>query len=380
MIKPQQEDKQAQSAKPLTALHFYRHDPLLVLLKNKCHLSTLTICIGSILLPAVVFSFWWLQWIHDATVWNIGDTLSVLLQIFILFPAIFLIYQLVPASIAELFNAFESNAVIGMPRRYGSNNRTYETFRQQMISWIDNRAWSIIIFLLVLCYVLYRLLLQEPANSSPVPYWMRACAIIGYLPLMYATGISVIRLLLSLIFINWLFAGFTLQIKPLHPDGAGGLGTLSHLLWASISIMLWEALLLLASVLARNLSWLSFSEMILLGAIYITLTPALLIGWLIFPHAMMVKSRDELLQPLTDEYQQALLQSLSINTHDTRSLVSTTRRLTVLKQRYDLLHDSFPTWPMETSTFNRIGATVVLPLILPIVTSLITLALHPLGL
>ncbi len=197
---------------------------------------------------------------------------------------------------------------------------------------------------------------------------------------MYATGISVIRLLLALIFTNWLFYSFKLQIKPLHADGAGGLGAMAQLLWASIGIMLWEALLLLASVLSRNLLWLSLSEMILLGAIYITLTPALLIGWLIFPHRMMVKARDELLQPLTDEYQQALLQSLSSHEHDTRSLISGTRRLTALKQRYDLLRNTFPTWPLETNTLNRIGVTVILPLILPIITSVITLALHPLGL
>jgi hypothetical protein len=209
---------------------------------------------------------------------------------------------------------------------------------------------------------------------------MRLCAIIIYLPLMYAIGMSVVRLLLALIFTNRLFYLFTLQVQPLHPDGSGGLGVLGRLLWLSTSIMLWEALLLVASVLSSNLHWLSFSEMILLGAIYVALTPALLIGWLIFPHQMMVRARDEALQPLAAEYQRTLMESLSSGGAEVRSVVTETRRLVALKQRYDLARDSFPTWPLETSALSRLVVTIILPIMLPLITSLISLALRVPGL
>lgn len=380
MIDQQKEIKDAVEDQPLTARQLYQHDPLLVLLRDRWHLSTIWICAGVVLLPGSVYFFWWLGWIRTAPAWNVSDTLSVLLQTFILFPVIFLIYVLIPGSIAGLFNTLKTNGVIGEPRKHLSSGKTYEAFVQQMVSWIDNIGWILAIVVLVVCYALYRLLLLEPGSSSSVPYWMRVCAVISYWPLMYVTGISVLRIVLALIFTNWLFSRFTLQVKPLHPDGAGGLGAMGNLLWMSVGIMLWEVLLLAASVLSRNLIWLSLSEMILLGAIYIALTPALLIGWLLFPHSMMVKARDEMLRPLTDAYQQALTQSLSSNEYDTRSLVSETRRLTALKQRYDLVHDSFPVWPLETGALGRIAVTVILPLLLPILTSLITLALHPLGL
>lgn len=380
MIDQQKETKDAVEDRPLAARQLYQHDPLLVLLRDRWHLSTFWICVGAVLLPGSVYFFWWLGWIRTAAVWSVSDTLSVLLQTFLLFPVIFLIYGLIPGSIAGLFNTLKTNGVIGEPRKNQPSSKTYEAFVQQMVSWIDNVGWVLAIVVLVVCYALYRLLLLEPGSSSPVPYWMRVCAVISYWPLMYVTGISVLRIVLALIFTNWLFSRFTLQVKPLHPDGAGGLGAMGNLLWMSVGIMLWEVLLLAASVLSHNLIWLSLSEMILLGAIYIALTPALLIGWLLFPHSMMVKARDEMLRPLTDAYQQALTQSLSSNAYDTRSLVGETRRLTALKQRYDLVHDTFPVWPLETGTLGRIAVTVILPLLLPILTSLITLALHPLGL
>ncbi len=379
MIDQQQEAKNVAADLPLTARQLYQHDPLLLLLKDRWHLHTVWICASVVILPASVFLFWWLAWARTVMEWNIGNTLSVLVQTFVLFPVIFLIYGLVPDAIVKLFNTLKANGVIGKPRTYPASSKSYETYVQDMVKWTDNSGWTVAILVLVVCYALYRLLLLEPTSLSPVPYWMRVCAIVIYLPLMYVTGISVIRIVLALIFTNWLFSRFILQIKPLHPDGAGGLAAMGPLIWASVGIMLWEALLLVASVLSRNLIWLSLSEMILLGAIYVALTPALLVGWLLFPHYIMLKTRNEMLQPLTEQYQQALMQSLSSNEGETRSLVSTTRRLTALKQQYDLLQNTFPVWPLETSALSRLGVTVILPLLIPLLTSLLTLALHLLG-
>jgi hypothetical protein len=364
----------------LSARQLYQRDPLLVLIKERLRMNDLQVSAGVMVLPGIVFLSWWLGWASNDQNWLPANMLSALLQTFVLFPLLFLIYQSVPGSIAGLFNTLKANGVIGAHRRQQSGVETYEAFVQQLISWMDRSWWTLAILVIVSTYALYRLLLLEPTSLSPVPYWMRACAVIIYLPLMYAIGMSVVRLLLALIFTNLLFYLFALQVQPLHPDGSGGLGVLGRLLWLSISIMLWEALLLVASVLSSNLHWLSFSEMILLGAIYVALTPALLVGWLIFPHQMMVRARDEALQPLAAEYQRALMESLSSGGADTGSVVVETRRLVALKQRYDLARASFPTWPLETSALSRIAVTIILPILLPLITSLISLALRVPGL
>jgi hypothetical protein len=197
---------------------------------------------------------------------------------------------------------------------------------------------------------------------------------------MYAVSVSVVRLLLALVFTNWLFYLFTIQIKPLHPDGSGGLGALGRILWVSVVIMLWDALLLGAALLGSNLHWFSSPEIILMGAIYVALTPSLLIGWLVFPHRVMVRARDEALQPLADEFQQALMQSVSSGEHDMRTLVTGTRRLAVLKQRYDLVRDTFPTWPLEIRALSRLAVTVILPIVVSLLASLIPLVGQALGL
>src|SRR5437879_273604 len=97
----------------LSAQQLYQHDPLLVLLKDKLQLSELWICVGVIAPPGCVFLFWWLGWASKVPLWVPDDTLSVLLQIFVLFPLLFLIYVLVPDSTASLFNTLKANDMIG---------------------------------------------------------------------------------------------------------------------------------------------------------------------------------------------------------------------------------------------------------------------------
>jgi hypothetical protein len=141
--------------------------------------------------------------------------------------------------------------------------------------------------------------------------------------------------------------------------------------------MFWDALFLGTVIISIAKSLFSPFEMVLLAAIYVVLTPSLLIGWLVFPHRVMVRARDETLQPLADEFQQALMQSLSSVTHDTRTVVATTRRLAALKQHYDLVRETFPTWPLEINTVSRLVVTAILPAFLPLVISLVS---HTLGL
>src|SRR6266446_3867811 len=195
-------------------------------------------------LPGGVFLSGWLLWISKVRFWTPSDTLGVLLLTFVLFPLLFMIYLLVPVSIASLFNTLRTNGVIGEHRRHQLGAETYENFVQQLITWMDTSWWTAATLVILVFYVCYRLLLIEPWISSPVPYWFRVSVIVVYLPLMYAVFLSVVRLLLTLVFTNWLFSLFMIQIKPLHPDGSGGLGALGRILWVSIIIMLWNALVL----------------------------------------------------------------------------------------------------------------------------------------
>ncbi len=368
----------------LSAQQFYQHDPLLVLLKNKWRLNDLWIIAGAIVTPGIVFSFWWF-WVEyvvgsKVQIWIPGDTVSALLQTFATFPLLVMIYLLIPASIARLFNTLRANRVIGESRRERAGSESYEDFVRQLVTWMDKSWWAAMGLVVVVLYLFCRLLLIELHNPSSVPFWLRACALVMWLPLMYATLMSVVRLLLTLVFTNWLFYRFTILVKPLHPDGSGGLGALGHLLWLSVGIMFWDALLLSTALVTSHMTLFSFLEILPLAAIYVSLTPSLLIGWLYLPHRVMVKARDEALLPLTEEFRQTFQQTMPSVGDDTASIVAGTSRLAALKQRYDLVQETFPTWPVEVQDLRRLVATgslpALLPLLLPLVPPLITFLMH----
>jgi hypothetical protein len=352
----------------LSPQQFYRHDPLLVLLKDKLRLNdfSLIACVAG--LPALVFLSWWfcMQYVVISKVqfWEPRDTLSSLVQTFIIFPLLFGIYALVPTSIADLFNTLQANGVIGERRKALRGPMSYEQFLQKLVTWIDSGWWVSGSLAIVVLYFFYRVFLIEVPLPTAVPLAVRISTVITFLPLMYATCISVIRLLLALVFTNWLFYLFTIQVKPLHPDGSGGLGVLGRILWVSIAIMLWDALLLSTGFISSNMSLFSPLEILLLIAIYIALTPSLLIGWLVLPHWVMVKARTEALLPLAHEFQQAILQTKPSAGDDSSKLVAGTRRLSALKQRYELLRSTFPTWPVEIEQLGRLVTAVSLPVLI----------------
>ena len=186
---------------------------------------------------------------------------------------------------------------------------------------------------------------------------------------IYIICFIIIRVVLLLMFINRLFLLFTIQVKPLHSDGSGGLGSLGHIWWISVGMMFAISL----AFLAVSQRFASPGGIIIITALYLVFILALVIGWLALPHHMMLQARNELLQPITDEYEQAVKETLPSITGDTATIVAGTERLTALQDRYKLLRDNFPVWPLEIVQMRRLGVVLILPALLSILPALLDL-------
>jgi hypothetical protein len=116
------------------------------------------------------------------------------------------------------------------------------------------------------------------------------------------------------------------------------------------------------SVFGRTETWL-----LLVGY---TSFPLLVWGWLWTPHQAMREARDRKLLVIADEFLKA---SANPPTKET------TERLSGLKQQYELLRESYPTWPIRFGQVNRLVAlastpliTTALPTIVKVLTGIIT--------
>ena len=60
-------------------------------------------------------------------------------------------------------------------------------------------------------------------------------------------------------------------------------------------------------------------------------------------------------------------------TGDTASIVAGTERLLALQDRYKLLRDTFPVWPLEIMQMRRLGIVLILPALLSLLPTLLDL-------
>ncbi len=134
-------------------------------------------------------------------------------------------------------SAAHANKAIGEHHLDRPGSDSYEDFLKKVVDRTASGWWTVGVLAFVVLYALYRLLLADLGAANLPPVWLRITTFIIYVPIIYATILSFIRLVAILIFTNWLFHSFTINVNPLHPDGSAGLGVLQSMLGISTALL-----------------------------------------------------------------------------------------------------------------------------------------------
>jgi hypothetical protein len=350
-----------------TPQQFYHGDPWLVLVKDKLHLDDIWSTVIFFVI-SILFNFSYTTFlIKDLNpTASLRDAL-VLLLLSVAFTSGYFIYLLLPTFMADTFDTLRANGVIGTYRQNSSKSISYEGFVDNLLVWANSRWWLAIIAIITVGVWLQNVLVEH--RQIPL-FWNFFSFLVGGMPGVYIVCFTLVRVVLMLVFINRLFLLFTIQVKPLHSDGSGGLGSLGHIGWINVGMIF--AISLIVLVVTQRVAA-SPAEIIIVTASYLVSILALVVGWLALPHHIMLQARKELLQPITDEYQQVVKETMPSITGDTASIVAGTERLLALQDRYKLLHDNFPVWPLEITQMRRLGVALILPALLALLPSLLDL-------
>jgi|GEM_PF-4953918 hypothetical protein len=355
---------------------FYTGDPVLVFLRNKLHLEDGWIITGSVLLTSLAL-------LAVPTLLGLPidlNTLTVdLLEMLVVIPLGLLLYLSLPNLFDDLFNTLTDNGVVGPRRADVTGPASYAAFLQDLVFQANRRVWVVGALILPAAYWIYRLSGYVAGDTTAVgtpqtQLLLRLAVLVAYTLSLYGVVFSIVRLLILLVFSVRLFRTFHVQVNPLHPDGSGGFAIVGRLLTASVliaTIIGAAAVIMSLLFLARGANPLWRIETLLLGAIYLLLTPLLLYGWLWTPHRAMLEARDQVLRPLADEFQQAIQRSMPTAQDDAASLKTGTARLDEIKQRYELLHKAFPTFPVRTFVSSSLIVTSILPALSALLSSLV---------
>jgi hypothetical protein len=344
----------------LSSGQLFSKDFVFTLLHNKLG-STLTVILNVLMAGMVFFFDTALQYKTQ----NVAHSISPLLEVLTALRKILTIslglsvYFLLPRWIANLFNSLRKNMVIANTRK---ENFHYEDLLNKAIRIIDRKLWAVCGLIFVILFWIYRAFsyYRDFSYSGKRPVWLEAVALIIYALTYYAFLVTLLKFCLVLFLTTRLFGLFDIQVKPLHPDGAGGLGSIGRIL--SRFVRATVAFALLASA-GRLLSYGRYGELhlgrseLLMLLMASTLLPLFLWGWLWVPHKAMIQYRDSKLMILAKEFLRAVPDNYPSTPIDTVTIKENTDRLAELKKSYELLKETYPTWPMS---FRRVKSLIAL--------------------
>jgi hypothetical protein len=338
------------------------YDPLLVLLKVKLRLNNWWIFIG-MGIPLVA-----------SLLFTDLFTLFQRLALSVMCLLVMGIYLSLPSTIADLFNRLWENEVIGNGHANTLGSLSYMEFVEKQARWIHSRWWAAIaLFASPLNHLFF--VLGYPGLTPEwirVPLWLQLILIFSTLVISYVCFLASGWFVMITVSTHRLFRTFTIRVKPLHPDGSGGLGIFNRLLWISIPVVMLPAFfssVFGGSVLQGLGATILFSNFM----VYLLIATLPLRAWLVLPHQVMVQARNKLLQPLTNEYERALGETMSGTLGDTTVINEGTERLIALQKRYEQVRNSFPTWPIEIAQLRGLVTLLILPVLLALLPLLVDL-------
>jgi len=350
--------------------NIYRNDPWMILLREKLSLNNWISLIIIVLLSIICFYGLYIlpgtgQRLANQPLFALLETTTATL--------FFIAYLWMPDTIAQLFNTLWDEDVLDQSKDNQNVATSYTKFIKDLTFWMNRPFWPIGTLIFIIIYLVNRYLVNGPPFLIYVPLWLQLVTAVLDVIIAYNAILCIIRLLITLVFANRLFRSFTIHVKPLHPDGAGGLGVMRNIVWFSVIIIVattWTFFNTIQLMTNRN-TFSSTLDIIALIATYVILTPTFILGWLLMPHSLMLKERDKALKPLVDEFQAITEHPQTIEKAETASILADNDRLSAIKHRYSLINDSYPIWPLEVSQIRRLIATLSIPALLSLIPSII---------
>jgi hypothetical protein len=298
-------------------------------------------------------------------------------QALVIFPLAILLYFAIPHFVATPFAVIDSGKGI---ENIDPSADSYMDFRQRLIATVDSPLWNYLALFMIVFYWVYRLFMNVPSDPSKdlpdeIRVWYRIALLIIYSPLLYMGVLTLCRLFVGLVFIGQFFKSYNFEVNPMHPDGVGGFRFVGQMLTTSALIATAFGAasvgLIYINLNAGNAP-LERVEIILLGLIYLTLTPLLFYSLLWNPHQALFRAREKSLKPLAEEYKRISDQQTPPDQKNAEVLKAKTDHLVEIKRQYELIRDTFPSWPLDTRSLRNLMVTAVLPAISALFSGLIS--------
>jgi hypothetical protein len=190
---------------------------------------------------------------------------------------------------------------------------------------------------------------------------------------VYLGFVALIRLWIVSRAIGKIMREFPIHIQPLHPDGCGGLGSLSHAqahaVYCCCTCRRWPEP---DHRLARNpYSFKSSSRAVRTDWSLLTPVSLGIRQPSLAASSDLEKNRDLTLKPVARVFDAKIKAMRPSKTDEAQQLKAKADSLAEIKRQLELLDEACPIWPLHTKRLRIVLVTAVLPVVVPIVTAII---------
>lgn len=360
-------------------------DKLIDLIVNRWMLSPLIIGVFASIIPLSFFGI--LAFIlgelksHDDTIGYLED-FTLFANFIFGFSPVATFYFLLPIYIQQCFEKLIANKVFTYSKSTENSSAKYngfDDFLKVVKESLSSRLWIGIGFLISTIFM--AIIIPEHLKAK---HWItkHSLSFISmestWWILFSFTIILILRILAGIWWINQAFKNFYVVVRPLYPDKVGGLQPLSQ-----FSIRLGYLIFFIGLELGLNQYFTGYKtsgvlgqiawtfDILLVWGVYIVLAPLVFFAPISAAHDAMLNAKNNEILLISSHFEkeyQLLRNNLGKSVVNLRKH---SHKIEELQKLY-VVADNFPVWPFQVQKFAQFFATILSPLILTIISSVIT--------
>lgn len=294
----------------------------------------------------------------------------------------FITFLWMPGGIKNSLNGLKQNKVIKLRKK---DNEKYINFLQSFNHTYTLPIWGITSFVLTALFMVVAVIPEQKLfttwiNTNQFTFWYYEF----FWFIIFSLGLLIVlRAIIVIYWLNKLFRDFTIDVKILHPDKAGGLSPLGEfsvfvgyvigIYGLAVVAVLWSHQTYLFPISQDKLQ--SLPAIVLLVILYLILAPVVFFAPIGSAHKAMKNAKNQILFRVAEQYEKDFTKIENNLDTETDQLNKSLAKLDQLHKIHKMA-SSFPIWPFNTSSIVRFFSSTLSPLIIVLIPTIIDLFIN----
>lgn len=365
-------------------LPFASGDPFTLLFKQRLRLNPWA---ATLILVAILYTPMIIIIVKDNLWWSVGNRLGFLndygwwIYLLTSVPATILYFFWLPEGVQNVLKGLRDNKVLIFPTSDDDKGlNIFELFVLRFDSMFSNWIWSIFcaigISFLMIGVVPVHQTYHNWTTSAPFIFWFVE---FFWFVMFFLAALLVVRGLIVILWFNRLFREFSIDVKVLHPDAAGGLSPLGAFsvkagyLIGVYGLAVVTATMTQSYLITGQFSGLIFDPVLVFGIIvYLLLAPIAFFAPIGAAHSSMKRAKNEAVMQIANQFEADFARLQIALSADSGEIKSKLEKLEQIQKLHNIV-SRFPVWPFNTGSLVRFFSSILSPLVIGFIPTIIDL-------